>query len=101
MGLSKSLNSYIDLYNFVKIIHYPRLDTVLMVEKFIRKHSGDYRKKALWQNLPRKMMYQTFCIIYDYLLESGKILLDKDRTVVWIWDPEGVKRVISEGVRLR
>ena len=44
-----------------EILHYPRLDTVIMVEEFIREHSGEYRKKALWENLPKKMMYQTYC----------------------------------------
>ncbi len=28
-------------------IRYPRLDTVLMVEKFIMEHDGEYRKKQL------------------------------------------------------
>ena len=53
------------------ILHYPQLDTVLMVEEFIKEHSGDYKKKSLWEALPRKMMYQTFCVILDYLYESG------------------------------
>ena len=48
------------------ILHYPQLDTVLMVENFIREHSGEYKKKSLWQSLPKKMMYQTFCVILDY-----------------------------------
>ena len=28
-----------------KIFHYPRLDTVLMVEEFIKEHSGEFTKK--------------------------------------------------------
>ena len=55
------------------ILHYPQLDTILMVEDFIRENSGEFKKKSLWENLPRKMIYQTFCVIFDYLLESGKI----------------------------
>jgi hypothetical protein len=78
------------------IIHYPQLDTVLMVEEFIRDNSGDYRKKSLWQNLPRKMMYQTFCVILEYLFESGKIVSDKDGKIVWIWNPEIVKRYATK-----
>ena len=77
------------------ILHYPQLDTVLMVEEFIREHSGEYKKKSLWENLPKKMMYQTFCVIFDYLLDSGKIALDREGHIAWIWDPEGVKRYLA------
>jgi hypothetical protein len=28
-----------------EILHYPKLDTVLMVEKFIYENSGEYKKK--------------------------------------------------------
>jgi hypothetical protein len=76
--------------------HFPRLDTVLMVEEFIRKHSGEYKKKALWTNLPKKMMYQTFNVIYNYLLESGKIARDSDGKICWIWNPELVKKYLSD-----
>ncbi len=78
-----------------QILHYPQLDTVLMVEKFIQDNSAEYKKRSLWENLPRKMMYQTFCVIYDYLLDSGKIAVDREGTVCWIWDPEGVKKYLS------
>ena len=38
------------------ILHYPQLDTVLMVEEFIGEHSGKYKKRSLWESLPKKMM---------------------------------------------
>ena len=78
-----------------KIFHYPRLDTVLMVEEFIKEHSGEFKKKALWENLPKKMMYQTFCVIFDYLIESGKIALDKEGKICWIYNPELVKKYME------
>jgi len=77
------------------ILHYPQLDTVLMVEEFIRENSGEYKKRALWENLPRKMMYQTFCVIFDYLLDSNKIATDKQGSIAWIWNPELVKKYLS------
>ena len=77
------------------ILHYPQLDTVLMVEDFIKGNSGEYKKRQLWENLPRKMMYQTFCVVFDYLVESGKIATDKEGYVVWIWNPELVKKYMS------
>ena len=76
------------------ILHYPRLDTVLMVEQYIREHSGEYRKRALWERLPRKMMYGTFQTVFDYLLSSGKIALDSDGKVCWIWNPALVRRYL-------
>ncbi len=78
------------------ILHYPRLDTVLMVEEFIKEHSGEFKKKSLWQNLPKKVMYQTYSLIFDYLEKSGKIARDREGHMAWIWDPEGVKRYLSK-----
>ena len=80
----------------IKVLHYPNLDTVLMVEEFIRNNSGEYKKKALWKHLPRKVMYQTFNIILNYLYDSGKIAFDKDGKIAWIWNPELVRRYLSE-----
>lgn len=62
-----------------KAVHSPQLDTVLMVESFIREHSGEYKKKAVWENLPKKMMYQTFTTVIIYLQDSGKIATDSDK----------------------
>ncbi len=83
-----------------KKIHYPQLDTILMVEDTIQKM--DYPKKTeLWKALPKKVMYQTFCMIIDYLKESGKIMIDKDGKIVWTWNPEMIKKIRSSGVKLR
>ena len=78
-----------------KVIHQPKLDTIRMVERFIEAHSGEYKKRALWEHLPKKMMYQTFCVIIDYLAESGKIAIDRDGKIAWTWDPELVKKYLS------
>jgi hypothetical protein len=79
-----------------EILHYPQLDTVLMVEEFIREHSGEYKKRSLWESLPRKMMYQTFCVIFDYLLYSNKIATDREGKVGWIWNPELTRKYLSK-----
>jgi hypothetical protein len=67
-----------------------------MVEDFIKKHSGESKKRALWERLPRKMMYQTYQIIFDYLMESGKIARDSEDKICWIWNPELVKRYLAD-----
>lgn len=70
------------------VLRYPRLDTVLMVEEFIKEHDGEFKKRRLWESLPKKMMYQTFCVIIDYLLYSRKISIDSDGKIGWIYYPK-------------
>ena len=79
-----------------KILHYPRLDSVLMVEKFIYDYSGEYKKKQLWLHLPKKMMYQTFSVIVDYLIYTRRVAVDSEGKIGWIWDPEGVERYLNK-----
>ncbi|MDO8646932.1 MAG: hypothetical protein Q7R70_00765 [Candidatus Diapherotrites archaeon] len=76
----------------VNVLHYPRLDTILMVEDFVLANSGLFKKKALWESLPKKMMYQTFCVIFDYLVDSKKIAKDNEDFVVWIFDSKQQKK---------
>jgi len=78
------------------ILHYPQLDTVLMVEEFIKENSGKYKKRNLWEALPKKMMYQTFCVIFEYLLYSGKIAVDSEAWIVWIWNPKLVEKYLKK-----
>lgn len=67
------------------VLRFPRLDTILMVEKHIRKNDGEYKRKMLWETLPKKMMYQTFSLILDYLCYSQKISIDSEGKVGWIF----------------
>ena len=78
-----------------QVVRYPRLDTVLMVEVAIKKYDGEFKKRALWENLPKKMMYQTYCVIIDYLLYSGKISIDAEGKIGWIFYPEKVNEHIK------
>lgn len=73
-------------------VRYPRLDTVLMVEDFIKEHDGEFRKKQLWKALPKGMMYQTFSVIIDYLLLSGKISVDSEGKIGWIFYPKEAEK---------
>lgn len=75
---------------------FPRLDTVLMVEDFIKEHDGEFRKKGLWMALPKQMMYQTFSIIIDYLIISRKISVDAEGKIGWIYYPEDVKKRLKK-----
>ena len=82
---------YINLYNMVSK-HSPTLESVIMVEKTIRKLSQEYGKYQLWKKLPKKMMYQTFLTILDYLEHSGKIIIH-DGKILWTYDPETIARL--------
>ncbi len=71
-----------------EIARSPTLQTVLMVEKFIDENSGEYKKTDLFKNLPRKVMWQTFQVVMEYLGDSKKIAYDREGYVVYIWNPE-------------
>lgn len=70
-----------------KVLRYPRLDTVLSVENFIKENSGEYKIYQLWKNLPKKIMYQTYQLIISYLLSINKIAIDSEQKIAYIWDP--------------
>ncbi len=73
----------------------PTLQTVLMVESFIDKNSGEYKKTELFHKLPHKVMWQTFQVIMDYLESIHKIAYDKEGFVVYIWGPALFNKVKS------
>jgi hypothetical protein len=50
-----------------EVLHYPRLDTVIMVEESIKKAKEYPTKAELLRKLPKKVMYQTLLLILDYL----------------------------------
>jgi len=65
----------------------PTLDTVLMVEKTIEEYSGEFNRTELWKKLPKKVMWQTFLFILEYLENINKIAFDKEDKVAYIWNP--------------
>ena len=77
------------------ILHSPTLESVIMVEKTIQKYSQECGKYQLWKKLPKKMMYQTFCVIIDYLLYSNKISIDSEGKIGWIYYPNDVKIILK------
>jgi hypothetical protein len=76
-------------------VRSPTLDTVLMVEKTIEKHSGEYNRTELWKKLPKKVMWQTFLVILDYLENINKIAVDREGTIAYIWNPELTKKLMK------
>lgn len=70
----------------------PTLQTVLMVEKFIKEHSGEYKKTELFNSLPKKVMWQTFQVIMAYLEGGMRIVYDKEGFIIYIWNPKLVEK---------
>jgi len=84
-------------FNVEEIItRSPRLETVVMVEKFIKEHNGDFKKTELFNKLPKKIMWGTFNVILKYLWDSNKIGIDRQGYIVHIWNPELVKRFLNK-----
>lgn len=75
------------------IARSPTLQTVLMVEKFIKDNSGEYKKTELFKNLPKKVMWQTFQVIMEYLEGIHKIVYEREGYVVYIWNPEFFEKI--------
>ncbi len=81
------------LKNKLKKARSPTLQTVLMVEEFIEKNSGEYKKTELFKNLPKQVMWQTFQIIIQYLQSIKKIAIDKEGKIVYIWNPDFYEKI--------
>ena len=75
---NKSLNS---------IARSPTLDTVMMIEKTIEKYSAEFNRTELWKKLPKKVMWQTYLVILDYLQGINKIAIADNGIIVYIWNP--------------
>lgn len=83
------------------LLHSPTLESVLMVEKIAEKYSQECGKYQLWKKLPKKMMYQTFLVILDYLQESGKLIIDKEGCIIWVWNPGLIKKLEKQNLIIK
>ncbi len=76
-----------------QVLHYPRLDTILNVEKTIKKAKEPLSKNEIDRRLKKKIMRPTLNIILEYLERSGKIAALKEG-IIWIYRAD-----ISEKLR--
>ena len=79
-----------------KIKRYPNLNTVLMVEDFLKEHQDMPMKIAeIKKQLPKQIMHETLKIILEYLWRSGKIIYGP-RGIQWIYvEPEHLKKMLE------
>lgn len=68
------------------LLRFPTLETVLMIEETIEKHSGEFNRTELWKKLPRKVMWQTYLIVLEYLQSVNKIAIDSKGIIGFIWN---------------
>jgi hypothetical protein len=82
------------------VLHYPRLDTVLMVEEAIKKANGHPTRTQLWRSLPKGVQYQTLQIILSYLQESNKIFITKEGKIMWVLaENPAARKLLKESVK--
>ena len=83
------------------VLHEPQLDTVLMVEKAILDAEDYPTRTELWRNLPRKVQYQTFKRILDYLEASGKITFNCKKIIYTGVNNPKLRALMESSVRVR
>lgn len=84
----------------LNILHYPKLDSILMVEKAILDSKDYFTRMQLWKSLPKQMQYQTFRLILEYLEKSNKIMFDKDK-IIWIFaNNKKLNKLMQEAISL-
>ncbi len=83
-----------------RVLHEPKLDTILMVERAIKEAKKYPSRMELWRSLPKKIQYQTFKRILEYLEYSNKIMFN-GREIIWIFpDIPKLKKMLETSVRL-
>ncbi len=80
-----------------KVIHYPNLKTMLMIENVLKKSDTLMTREEIKKRLPKGIMHQTLNVILDYMNERG-LIFDGHKGILWIHNPSSkLKKAISEG----
>ena len=84
-----------------KPLHWPTLNTVIMVEKALKNMSGSVMTiPELKKSLPRQVNHNTLITILEYLDKSNKILVGL-RGITWIHDTNPkLKEAIRNGMEI-
>ena len=85
----------------LEVLHQPRMDTILMVEKAILESEDYLARTELWRSLPRKIQYQTFKHILAYLEASGKIAFNSKKIIYTGVNNQKLKALMESCVRVR
>lgn len=82
------------------VLHEPQLDTILMIEKAILDAEDYPTRMKLWRSLPRKVQYQTFKRVLDYLEASGKITFNTAKILYTGINNPKLQELIKSSVRI-
>lgn len=84
-----------------KIKRYPNLNTVMMVEDFLKSHRDMPMKiSEIKKQLPRQVMHETLKMILEYLWKSGKIIYGP-KGIQWIYSqPEHLRKMIEDSMEV-
>jgi hypothetical protein len=69
-----------------------------MIEAALYKYKSEKTLTEIWRLLPKKVMWTTFTTVVRYLEYSGKIIIEKDKTITWIWNPKLIERLKNQGL---
>jgi len=83
------------------VLHEPQLDTILMVEKTILESEEYITRMQLWRKLPKKVQYQTFMRILDYLEASGKIAFNTKKIIYTGVNNPKLEALMKSSIRIR
>ncbi|RLG15144.1 MAG: hypothetical protein DRN66_00195 [Candidatus Nanohalarchaeota archaeon] len=83
-----------------KILHYPTLKTVLMIEDVLKKEDLAINRTELKKKLPTKIMDQTLNIVLKYLENRGMIM-DTHKGIIWTYNPTSkFQMAVDEGIEI-
>lgn len=91
-------NNFEDLFN--EVLHYPRLDTILNIEKLLKKSSEPISRNEIMKRLEKKIMRQTLNVVLNYLDYSGKTINLKEG-ILWVFKKDSsqkLRKLIDEGI---
>ena len=75
-----------------EVLHYPRLDTILKIEKILKSAKEPLSKNEIDRRLETQIMRPTLNIILEYLEQSGKIAILKEG-IIWIYSPDSSEKL--------
>ncbi len=79
----------------IRLFRSPTLNTIKMVEKTIEKYNGEFKKTQIWEKLPKKVMWDTYLTILNYLEEVNHIIISENAIITYIWNPKLTKKMFS------
>ena len=83
-----------------KIVHYPTLKTILVIEDVVKKANKPVSRNQILARLPTKVMRSTLNIALDYMEKRG-LVLETRKGFIWTFNPsKKLERAEEEGLEV-